>query len=212
MVLFDRIHLNALCYLNDSEELIPGVYQYNFRSGDALPVGENTISVTFVPEDRVTYAIGRATRTLTVAKKPPAVDWPVPLPIVYGMPLNSFHFNAVCIEFDGLVDLSGNFSYDDDEGTVLNAGKNILRGTFTPENMRDFAIINIHTEILVLKYSPKLIWDDNSSVYVGETITVSHLRVCCVDEIPGEFKFRPYGPGDKIRCSFTTNICTFVVS
>ena len=50
----------------DATASVPGSFAYNPALGSTLPVGNNTLAVTFTPTDNVDYAIATASVTLTV--------------------------------------------------------------------------------------------------------------------------------------------------
>ena len=69
-----------------------GTYTYTPAAGTVLPVGTQTLSVTFTPNNS-TYATETATVQIVVSKGPFLI-WPTPIPITYGTPLTNFQLDA----------------------------------------------------------------------------------------------------------------------
>ena len=69
-----------------------GTYTYTPAAGTVLPVGTQTLSVTFTPNN-TSYATETATVQIVVSKGPFLI-WPTPIPITYGTPLTDFQLDA----------------------------------------------------------------------------------------------------------------------
>jgi len=83
----------------------------------------------------VTNGYGSATSAvaaLTVLPPMPLVTWTNPGPIIYGTPLRSS-------QLDAAANVPGNFAYSPTNGTVLDAGTNMLSVLFTPTDTVDYS-------------------------------------------------------------------------
>ncbi len=74
---------------------VPGKFDYSPASGEVLPPGMHTLSVTFTPTDSANYTAAQATVSLTVAKATSAIHWPTPDPITYGTQLSDTQLCAM---------------------------------------------------------------------------------------------------------------------
>jgi hypothetical protein len=70
----------------------PGTFVYSPVKGTVLPVGTQTLSVTFTPTNPV-YGIQKATVQIVV-QAATTIIWPTPTPITYGTPLSGFQLDA----------------------------------------------------------------------------------------------------------------------
>ena len=81
---------------------IPGTFTYTPTAGNILPVGSNTLSVSFTPADQVSYSNATGSVQLVVNPAIPALVWPVPAPINYGTPLSSTQLDAYAVTASGV--------------------------------------------------------------------------------------------------------------
>ena len=110
---------------------VPGAFVYSPAAGTVLGAGANTLHATFTPTDSTDYTTATATQIVTVSKAVPVIIWPAPAAITYGMALSSAQLNAT-------TGVPGTFVYSPAAGTVLKAGTQTLRVTFTPTDRADF--------------------------------------------------------------------------
>src|SRR3984957_18134630 len=68
------------------------------------------------------------------SKSTPALNWPPPPAITYGTALSSSQLNATA-------SVAGSFAYNPGNGTVLNAGANVLSVIFTPTDTVDYSSV-----------------------------------------------------------------------
>jgi hypothetical protein len=81
---------------------VPGTFVYNPPAGTIEPVGTDTLSVTFTPNDTTDYKSAAASVELVVTNPvtpivTPTISWPTPAPITWGTPLSSTQLNAVAM-------------------------------------------------------------------------------------------------------------------
>jgi len=144
---------------------IPGTFIYTPEAGAILPAGDQTLTATFIPTDTVDYATTTQTALLTVNKATPAITWPVPPPIKYGVPLSSSQLNASS-------PVAGTFTYSPSLTTVLPPGSQALSVTFTPTDSTDYNSTSATVTQAVML--PSVIVNSASSAVLGGTsITLS---------------------------------------
>ena len=83
------------------------------------------------------------TKSVTVEKATPAVNWSPPAPIVFGTKLSSTQLNATA-------SVPGAFVYTPPSGTLLQPGTQTLSVTFTPTNTADYIAVTKTVTISVL--------------------------------------------------------------
>ncbi len=127
----------------DAIASVPGTYQYVPAAGTVLSAGDQTLVVTFTPQDTADYADAKDTVHINVAQATTFINWPSPRNIVHGTPLSSLQLNATASE-------PGTFTYIPAAGTVLRVGAGqTLAVFFTPYDTTDYtaghatAIINV---------------------------------------------------------------------
>ncbi len=81
---------------------IPGTFTYTPPAGTIEPVGTNTLSVVFTPNDTTHYQSASATVKLLVYPPPTpivttTINWATPAPIAYGTPLSATQLDATAM-------------------------------------------------------------------------------------------------------------------
>ena len=110
---------------------VSGTYTYSPGSAALLPVGKNTLKVTFIPTD-AKFETVQATVDIEVLAKA-KVTWANPASIIEGAALSGTQLNATA-------SVPGTFTYAPPAGTVLPIGKNTIKVTFTPTDTRLSAV------------------------------------------------------------------------
>ena len=107
---------------------------YNCSATNGSPVGFYSIVPALVdPDNRETnYTVTLVDATLTVGQAIATIIWTNPAPMIYGGPLTSNQLNATA-------NVPGAFAYTPTNGTVLNAGTNLLSALFTPIDTVDYS-------------------------------------------------------------------------
>jgi MBG domain-containing protein len=115
---------------------------YSCSATNNSPVGIYPIVAGLVdPDDRQTnYTVTLVNGTLTITGTP-VLTW-IPVPITYGAALSSNQLNAT-------TSVPGNFAYNSTNGSILNAGTNMLSVIFTPADMVDFASVTDSVNLVV---------------------------------------------------------------
>jgi len=108
-------------------------------------VGTSSQSVSFTPTEPANYNSVTSNINVVVNKAAPVLTW-TPSPAVgltYPAPLTSTQLNATS-------SVDGTFSYNPSSGTVLNAGTNMLVGTFTPTDTASYSTGGTITNTVVV--------------------------------------------------------------
>ncbi|MEM9825959.1 MAG: choice-of-anchor Q domain-containing protein [Planctomycetota bacterium] len=123
---------------------VPGVFTYSPPLGSLLQVEEDrVIRVTFTPTNTA-FSPVLLENTITVLPGTPLVEFPQPTAISLGTELSG-------VELAATANISGDFAYTPDVGTVLPAGVGqTLSVTFTPNDTRNWVSVTETTTIDVV--------------------------------------------------------------
>ncbi len=126
-----------------------GHVSYTPGAGTLLPVGTQTLSVTFTPSNATAYSSASASVKITVnpasgggTSSTPAITWPTPAAITYPAPLST-------TQLDATANVAGTFTYDPPAGSVLVPGTHTLAATFTPSDTAEYTTANATVSITV---------------------------------------------------------------
>jgi subtilisin family serine protease len=161
---------------------IPGSFNYNPQAGTLLEPGTHFLLTTFTPTDTDAYLGTDKTVALTVEKRVPDIDWPVPAPIVYGTKLSAEQLNATA-------DTAGTFLYTPAQGTLLNAGTQSLKATFIPTDNSHYITTDKTISLTVEKAVPLVLWPELSPILQGSPLSANELNATA--NIPGIFTYDP---------------------
>ena len=161
---------------------VPGTFTYSPAAGSMLPVGSQTLTVTFTPIDSTNYTTAQATTTLTVAKATPIeLTWLAPAALTYGDKLTKTQLNATA-------SVPGVFSYSPAEGEVLTAGNHALTVTFTPADS-SFTPSQASVDLIINKAKPSIVWSNPSPITHGTEL--GHQQLNATASVPGTFSYAP---------------------
>jgi Flp pilus assembly CpaE family ATPase len=161
---------------------VPGKFVYTPAEGEALAVGEHSLTAVFTPEDTKGYTAAEATVKLTVTKADAAITWATPVPIIYGAALDGSQLNATA-------SVPGEFAYTPAEGVVLPAGEHALSVSFTPADAASYETASTEVQISVAKAIPAITWAAPAPIIYGAALNGSQLNA--VASVPGEFAYTP---------------------
>jgi sugar lactone lactonase YvrE len=100
------------------------------------------------PNDRQTnYTVSLVDGTLTVGRATSVLTWSNPSPITYGTALTTNQLNATA-------NVPGSFAYTPTNGSVLNAGTNLLSVIFTPSDAMDYTSASDTVSLVVSPPAP----------------------------------------------------------
>ncbi len=126
----------------DATAPIPGTFTYTPAARQVLPLGSNTLSVTFTPTDSVDYTTATAQATIYVVQAVPKITWATPAAITAGTALSATQLNATA-------NTAGTFTYSPAAGTVLAQGTQTLTADFTPSNTSEYASATASVQLTV---------------------------------------------------------------
>ena len=160
---------------------VPGSFHYTPASGDAVPAGTHTLTVTFTPLDRTSYATTQATVLLEVVKVTPSIDWAAPRPITHGIALSASQLNAAAW-------VPGSFAYSPGLGEVLPEGIHTLSVTFTPKDCASYAVVQATVQLNVIERpKPVITWPKPYPISYGTRLSSTQLGATA--SIPGTFEY-----------------------
>jgi Flp pilus assembly CpaE family ATPase len=161
---------------------VPGKFTYSPGAGEMLAAGTHTITAVFTPADTSANTTAQASVSLTVTKAMPAVTWPTPAPIAYGVALGSAQLNATA-------SVPGKFVYTPAEGEVLTAGVQTLTATFTPTDSTDYTTAQAAVSFTVAKAKPIINWAAPATIAHGTALGDAQLNATA--SVPGTFVYSP---------------------
>jgi hypothetical protein len=162
---------------------VAGTFLYTPGPGTLLSAGEHTPSVVFTPSDLSDYVPAQAAVSLSVTKGHPAIHWPLPQPIIRGIPLGSAQLNASA-------SVPGSFSYSPAIGEILDPGTHTLSVSFTPANSVNYTPAEASVSLTVPEIIPASVtWLDPHSIFYGTALSAEHLNAS--SSVPGSFIYAP---------------------
>ncbi len=162
---------------------VAGTFNYSPAVGAVLNAGTNNLSVSFVPSDSTNYNNASASVELVVTPVISLLSWSTPADIVYGTALSSLQLNATSA-------VSGSFTYSPTNGTVLDAGTNIvLSVTFVPNDTTNYTGAATNVFINVLKAPTSITWSNPGAITYGTTLSSAQLNA--VASVPGSLNYTP---------------------
>jgi hypothetical protein len=176
----DATQLNA--YASNS---VPGTFTYTPPAGTIFSaVGNQTLSVTFVPNDTANYDPTNLSISIAVQKGTPTITWTNPLPdIIYGTPLGDAQLSATA-------NMPGTFMYSPAAGTILNAGNNqFLYVDFTPNDTANYETKRYFTSITVQKATSTITWAAPNNI--AYPTPLSSVQLNAIANVPGTFTYTP---------------------
>lgn len=162
---------------------VPGTFEYNPGLGAVPAVGEHKLSVVFTPTDTVGFSSSQATVPLVVAKAAPAIAWPKPDPIAYGVALSGKQLKASAT-------VPGSFAFTPSAGEVLSPGAHELSVIFTPTDTLNYATASAVVPLTVTEKLPTLItWPIPAAISYGTALSAAQLNATA--SVEGKFVYTP---------------------
>ena len=175
----------------DATANVAGTFVYSPAAGTVeSTAGQVTLNVTFTPTDTTSYNTATASVTLTVSAgslATPTITWSAPTAITYGTALSATQLNASA-------NYAGTFAYSPASGTVLSAGTQSLKATFTPSDPTKVASATATNSITVNKATPSITWSTPAAVTVGTALSSTQLNATASfggTSVPGTFVYSP---------------------
>ena len=166
----------------DASSTVAGTYVYSPVAGTVLGAGKQTLKVTFTPTDSTDYSPSTATVTLTVNQATPAITWATPAAITYGTALSASQLDATS-------KVAGSFIYSPASGTVLGAGKQTLKTTFTPADSTDYTTATDTVTLTVNQATPAIAWATPAAILYGTPLGATQLDAS--SPVAGSFTYSP---------------------
>ena len=111
------------------------------------------------------YTVTNTPGTLTVGQATPPIQWSAPAAITYGTALSSTQLNASS-------SVKGTFAYSPAAGTVLGAGSQTLKTTFTPADATDYTTANGSVLLTVNQATPAIgLTSSQNPLVLGQPVT-----------------------------------------
>jgi hypothetical protein len=166
----------------DASSPVAGSLTYSPVSGTLLGAGSQTLKATFTPTDTTDYTTATATVTLAVNQATPTITWPTPAAITYGAGLSS-------AQLDATSSVTGTFVYSPTPGTLLSAGSQTLKATFTPTDTTDYATATASVTLTVNQATPTITWPAQVAVSYGTALGAGQLNA--TSSVAGTFAYSP---------------------
>src|ERR1019366_8929437 len=161
---------------------VAGTFAYLPAAGAVMPVGNQTLGVTFTPTDSADYTTATASVALTVSQGTPVITWPAPAPIASGSVLTA-------AQLDATANVAGTFVYNPALGTSLAAGSHTLQVTFTPTDTTDYTTATGSVTLLVGQGAPTITWAMPAAISYGTALSATQLNATA--NVPGTFAYTP---------------------
>jgi len=129
----------------------------------------------------------------------PAIAWGTPAAITYGPTLGPAQLNATA-------SVPGTFSYSPALGTVLSAGAQTLKVTFTPTDNVDYTTTTSSVSLMVNEPTPTINWTTPAAITYGTALGAAQLNA--TSPVAGTFSYSP-GLGVVLGAGTQTLTATF---
>ena len=159
-----------------------GTLTYTPAAGAILPVGSNTLSVTFTPTDTTNNSSATKTVQLVVNQATPTITWATPAGITYGTALSAAQLNASA-------SVPGTFVYTPAIGSVPAAGTDTLTVTFTPTDSTNYSTATATVQLAVSQTTPTITWSNPASITYGTALSATQLNATA--SVPGTLVYTP---------------------
>ncbi|MDA3894471.1 MAG: discoidin domain-containing protein [Salinivirgaceae bacterium] len=164
---------------------VGGTFKYSAAIDSIMDAGDaQALSVSFTPNDTLTYALATKIVNINVSKGSPVITWNNPDDIVYGTPLGTTQLNAT-------VDVEGTLNYSAAIDSILAIGNNqSLTVNFTPEDTANYNNASKTVSINVLTSSqlkPVITWSNPDDIIYG--IPLSNTQLNATANVDGTFKY-----------------------
>ncbi len=160
----------------------PGTLAYTPAAGTVLPVGTNTLTVTFTPTDTTNNSSATKTVQLVVTQATPTITWATPTGITYGTALSTTQLNATA-------SVPGTFVYSPAAGSIPAAGTDTLSVTFTPTDTANYSTATATVQLAVSQAVPTIIWTNPASITYGTALSATQLNATA--SVPGTLVYTP---------------------
>ena len=114
------MNATASAVVNGQTVNVTGTFTYTPAANTVLGAGNQTLQVSFTPDDSTDFTSATGSTTLTVNQATTTINWTTPSPIAYGTPLSSTQLNATAgaVVNGQTVNVAGTFTYTPAANTV----------------------------------------------------------------------------------------------
>jgi hypothetical protein len=154
--------------------------------------GTGTCTVTAKWVATADYLAETVAKTVTAKKLVSTVTWTAPATINYGTALSSTQLDATAF-FNG-TSLAGNFVYTPAAGTMLKAGNNTLKVTFTPTLSADYTTVTASAVLHVNPGTSTITWNVPAAISYGTPLSATQLDATAfsgANSLPGTYVYSP---------------------
>ena len=159
-----------------------GTLAYTPVAGTILPVGSNTLTVTFTPTDTTNNSSATKTVQQIVTQAAPVITWNNPASIPFGTTLSATQLNATA-------SVGGTFAYTPAAGTTPATGTDTLSVTFTPTDTTDYTSVTKTVQITVTQAAPVITWNNPANIVYGTALSATQLNATA--SVGGTFVYTP---------------------
>ena len=161
---------------------------------EPAPVTSNTLNAPGTVEN---VAI-TGTESGPLKQTTPTLTWATPAAVAYGTVLSATQLNATA-------SVAGTFAYTPVSGTVLPAGTQTLKVTFTPTDTTNYTTATASVALTVNKGTPTISWATPGSVAPGTTLSATQLNATA--NVAGTFVYTPAaGTVESTAGSYTLSV------
>jgi len=167
---------------------IIGSFKYFPDFGTVLPAGVHPLMVTFYPLDTLNYEVSTHKAEIVIEKNTPTIVWSASKikALTYGDALNQLdHLNAVFANKN----VKGSITYNPPLGTILTAGKHVLKVICEPYDNANYLPAHKKISIIVKKSKPVIQWSEKDICY-PTPLGDEHLDATC-SHFAGVFEYYP---------------------
>ena len=174
--------------------------RWNWEFGDGNSSIDQNPTYTYFTEGVYTVyltasnAYGQSSKTATInvlaaPLKDPTIAWSNPVDITAGTTLGSKQLNAIATDPNTGNSVTGTFTYNPEEGTVLEVGTHTLHVDFTPSDSTTYNMASADVQINVLPAplkTPTIIWSKPADITVGTALGSTQLNAMAKDPVSGD--------------------------
>jgi len=161
---------------------LPGGLSLDSVSGliSGAPTAGGTFNFTVTATDST--ANGSHAYILSVSKRAVTITWSDPAAIPYGTALSATQLNATAT-------VPGTFAYTPASGTVLGAGTQTLKVTFTPTDSVNYSTATKAVSLVVAAQAVTITWANPAGIAYGTALSATQLNATA--SVAGTFAYTP---------------------
>jgi len=203
--------LNASAADSVTGAAVAGTFVYTPPAGTILPLGWQTLSVTFTPTDTTHYSPITTIAPVLVSQVTPLITWKTPAPISPSTLLSTTQLDASAADPNTGAAVAGTFVYTSPAGTILPLGSQRLSVTFTPTDTTEYTIVTAGVTLVVKPLTPVITWNTPAPITPGTPLSSVQLDATAADPntespVSGTFVYTPPAGTILLRGSTTLTV------